>query len=241
MVDLVEKKQEGDSEYAFFRKTMCCYINFSIDSVISNGKCYRSKSLLHVNSNILNLFNLAFERCRTSNRVTNYILYSYLSVRHMFFRCRRSYRIGDIIKCFSEPTNFAEDNVVLETKDFTGNPVNLVGTNIPSFYGGLSLNGWDNFKNSNLLPKDLVASQDQDLRQGPASSDDFKLELLGSDNCIAVLFKRIKRICQIQSGCKVAFREGLPEDFPVYISIDGENYILRTPEQLTLDTNRCAR
>jgi predicted double-glycine peptidase len=56
-----------------------------------------------------------------------------------------------------------------------------------------------------------------------------------------VLFKRIKRICQIQSGCKVAFREGLPETFPVYISVDGENYVLRTPEMLSIDTNRVAR
>lgn len=154
MVDLAEKKQEGDS--AYFRKTMCCYINFSIDSVISNGK-YCLRICLPCQFKLLTLFNLAFERCRTSNRFTNYILYSYLSVRHMFFRCRGSYRIRDIIKCFSEQT-CTEDNVVLETKDFTGNPVNFVGTNIPSFYGGLSLNGWEKFKNSNLLPKELVAS-----------------------------------------------------------------------------------
>lgn len=38
MVDLVEKKnEEGSEDMAYFRKTMCCYINFSIDSVVSNG------------------------------------------------------------------------------------------------------------------------------------------------------------------------------------------------------------
>jgi hypothetical protein len=164
MVDLVEKKREeggNDSELAYFRKTMCCYINFSIDSVISNGK----KQPRHDYSKLLTLplSIIAFERNRTSNRFTNYILYSYLSVKHMIFRCRSTYRIRDIIKCFSEPTISTPENsekpqesVVFDTSDFTGNPVNFVGTNIPSFYGGLSLNGWEKFKSTNMLSKEKV-------------------------------------------------------------------------------------
>jgi hypothetical protein len=45
---------------------------------------------------------------------------------------------------------------VFEPKDFTGNPVNFVGANIPSFYGGLSLNGWEKFKTKHLLPKSII-------------------------------------------------------------------------------------
>lgn len=80
----------------------------------------------------------------------------------MIFRCRSNYRIRDIIKCFSEQSTStetskkSEEEVVFETKDFTGNPVNFVGTNIPSFYGGLSLNGWEKFKTSYMLPKEMV-------------------------------------------------------------------------------------
>jgi hypothetical protein len=39
----------------------------------------------------------------------------------------------------------------------------------------------------------------------------------------------------------VTFRENLPQTFPVYISVDGENYVLRRPEKLVLETNRHAQ
>ena len=90
-----------------------------------------------------------------------------------------------------------QQTVVFETKDFTANPVNFVGTNIPSFYGGLSTGAWEKYKFKNLLPQALVQEQDQELRQGVQSTSDFKMEFLGQDNCIAMLFRRIKRICQV--------------------------------------------
>lgn len=162
----LESEKHPETELSIYRKTLCCYINFSIDSVISN----------------------AFEAHRTGNRLFNFLLYSVLSVRHMICRCRNPYRIRDIVESFSEVRPISEEfkhggeedqmvmeavtkgaqnldinneTVVFETKDFTANPVNFVGTNIPSFYGGLSTGAWDKYKFKNLLPQAIVQEQDQ--------------------------------------------------------------------------------
>jgi hypothetical protein len=114
-------------------------------------------------------------------------------VKHLFCRCFNPFRVADVIESFSdcnsaqakdfkaldeESDNIGsatasqqeederENNVVFETRHFTSPPLVLVGANIPSIYGGLTINAWDKYKHSSLLPKTLIKGQDQDLRQG---------------------------------------------------------------------------
>ncbi len=38
--------------------------------------------------------------------------------------------------------------------------------------------------------------------------------------------KKFKRVCQMKSQFYINFKEELPERLPVYLSIDGENFVL---------------
>jgi hypothetical protein len=79
------------------------------------------------------------------------MIYAYLTVKNLFFRCCDPVNIKDTIESFTETKkrlhdieNPNEDNdeetkeetVVFYTKDMTGDPFAVLGVNIPSYYGG---------------------------------------------------------------------------------------------------------
>lgn len=84
----VETGKKGS--LSMFRKSLCCYINMSLDSVISHGKY----NPIHCC--------LAFESHRTGNRNVNNFIYSMLSVRHMLCRCLNPFRMSDVIESFTD-------------------------------------------------------------------------------------------------------------------------------------------
>jgi len=80
------------------------------------------------------------------------MIYAYLTVKNLFFRCCDPVNIKDTIESFTdnkkrlhEPDietpeedeeETKDEKVVFYTKDMTGDPFAVLGVNIPSFYGG---------------------------------------------------------------------------------------------------------
>lgn len=77
----------------------------------------------------------------------------------MLCRCFNPFRLNDFIESLTEYSDNDEPSkVVFDMKDFPTIPFAIMGTNIPSFYGGLCLNQWEKSKKTQcLLSKDLVA------------------------------------------------------------------------------------
>ena len=128
--------------------------------------------------------------------------------------------------------------MVFEANMIRTNPFAFVGANIPSIYGGLVIDGWRKHEKSNLLPQTFIKTQNQDLRQGLQSYSDNKLEMMGQSSQTMMGFKQIKRVCQMQSTFNVNFRSDIPDLLPVYLSIDGENFILNKPHKLIIEQSR---
>lgn len=128
---------------------------------------------------------IAFEAHRTGSRPINNFIYTLLTVKYMALPCCFPFRLSDVIESFTElsPDNQEDDEnpskTVFKTQQFMNQPICFLGANIPSIYGGHTVNPWEKNKNSFLLPKALVKSQNQEQKQGIATTSDFKLEFMG--------------------------------------------------------------
>ncbi len=103
----------------------------------------------------------AFERFRTGNRRVNNCIYTFLTIRHALCKCCSTFRLRDFIESFTE-----EDKVLVDTNEFRGEPISLVGANIPSIMGGLTVNAWSKFSGSNLLRPEVVNTHDPEKHHG---------------------------------------------------------------------------
>ena len=77
-------------------------------------------------------------------------------------RCCSTFRVQDFIESFTE----GEDELIVDPKLFSGDPVSLVGANIPSIMGGLTVDAWSKFSGSNLLPPHVVTAHDPERHHG---------------------------------------------------------------------------
>lgn len=77
---VVISKNGDASGVQTFTKCLTNYVNLGLDSVISN----------------------AFEERRTGSRAVNNMIYTWLTVRHLFFSCCDPVNIKDIIESFTE-------------------------------------------------------------------------------------------------------------------------------------------
>jgi K+ transporter len=69
------------------------------------------------------------------------MIYTWLTLRHVLFRCCNPINIKDIVESFTEnrageSQEEIKEEVVFHTKDMKTNPFALLGVNIPSYYGG---------------------------------------------------------------------------------------------------------
>jgi len=53
------------------------------------------------------------------------------------------------------------------------------------------------------------------------------MELMGQDSIVGCIRGQFKRFSQINGPYEINFKKDLPMDTDVYISIDGENFIMR--------------
>ena len=66
----------------------------------------------------------------------NNMIYTWLTVRHLFFSCCDPVNIKDIIESFTEETQEGNSEPVFTARDLPTDPIAMLGVNIPSFYGG---------------------------------------------------------------------------------------------------------
>jgi hypothetical protein len=83
-----ENKRRG--ALSIYRKSLCCYINFSVDSVISNGKELQREIVIE------------FEPYRTGSRTINNMIYTLLTIKRMALPCCYQFRLSDFIESFSD-------------------------------------------------------------------------------------------------------------------------------------------
>lgn len=67
----------------------------------------------------------------------------------------------------------------------------MIGTNIPSIYGGSKEEPWFKNRTTRALPESIIP----DHRLGQQSYSDAKIELMGQDSLFRLIFHEIKRFC----------------------------------------------
>jgi hypothetical protein len=71
------------------------------------------------------------------------------------------------------------------------------------------------------------------VRFGDQSYGDNKLEIMGQISRLEIgLFGKMRRVCQMQKRFDINYSQTIPETMPYYLSIDGENYVLRSPSKV---------
>lgn len=136
-------------EGKYFKKTMCCYFNIGLDAYISN--CKHSFIFNYLN---LLLINTAFEGRRTKYKPMNKSIYAYLAVKNFLCRCDH-FGIKDFIESVIEHKEDKE-HPILEHKHIMGNPKLMIGTNMPSVYGGQLKEVWYANRNRKGIHKDYL-------------------------------------------------------------------------------------
>jgi hypothetical protein len=58
---------------------------------------------------------------------------------------------------------------------------------------------------------------------------------MGQDSRTSVILKQMKRVCQMQDSISINFKRDLPVGLPIYLGIDGENFVLEKPQKLVLE------
>ncbi|CDW82778.1 guanylate-binding n-terminal domain containing protein [Stylonychia lemnae] len=188
-----------------YKKIMCCYFNVGLDAVISND----------------------YEGRRTKSKALNKAKFTWLAIKHLLCSCS-AFSVNNFLDSIHEIKE-QKSHKLLDMSQIPVNPKMMLGTNLPSFYGGMQSEAWFKNKKNKGFSSEII----DDSRLGQQSYSDNKIELMGQHS-IGRLFtlKEMRRYCQIEGPFEFHFRKDIPQQAPIFISIDGENYVMFGAEKL---------
>lgn len=155
-----------------------------------------------------------------------------------------------MIKRFIERVKYTPLNrhqkIVTDMKHVNSDPLNMIGMNIPSIYGGiLGDKYWESkheslFFDRKLLKRvdvkgwDIVteSSSNEEEEKYSQRYDDDKMELMGASDAMNFSLFRMSQFGQARSPYTIEFRDDLEEDSDIYFAVDGEFFIIRNPKKI---------
>lgn len=137
---------------------------------------------------------------------------------------------------------------VTDMQHVESDPLNMIGMNIPSVYGGiLQERYWESKEADRFYDRKLVrsckridikgwteetselSSSNEEEEKLVQRYDDDKMELMGAPDAVNFSLFRMSQFGQARSPYAIEFREDLEEGRDVYFAVDGEFLIIRNP------------
>ena len=137
--------------------------------------------------------------------------------------------------------------VVTDMTKIKSDPLNMIGMNIPSIYGGiLKEKYWESRHNAQLNDKnkmlrcsgidvhgwdlsELSSAGEEDDRYAQRYDDD-KMELMGATDAVNFSLFRMSQFGQARSPFTIDFREDLESE--IYFAVDGEFFVIRNAKKI---------
>lgn len=148
-------------------------------------------------------------------------------------------------------TPLKRGTIVTDMKKIESEPLNMIGMNIPSIYGGiLSDQYWESRAEDKFFRKLLkgcqkinvsgwdttdyyqTSSADDDDLKYKQRYDDDKIELMGASDAMNFSLFRMSQFGQARSPYAIEFREDLEDGHDVYFAVDGEFLMVRNPKKI---------